>query len=110
MQVAVAHEERACGKGADVWQDRLAPWLAAAGAGSGFALTCGDGGGAAALVSPAAAGDAAVAAAAKRGYWGHPAAQRLAATLALCRDALDCWQLRCSHSCLLAETGGVQTA
>jgi hypothetical protein len=33
--VAEAHEEPKCGKGADAWQTRLAPWLACAAAGSG---------------------------------------------------------------------------
>lgn len=102
LQVAVAHEEPACGRGADAWQVRFGPWLAAAAAGTENAVAAGassDGvsagvGSAEARISPAATGDAAVAAAARLGYWGHSAGQRLAALLALCRDALDCWQLR----------------
>jgi hypothetical protein len=47
-----------------------------------------------ALISPGAAADLAVQAARALGYWGHPPAARLAALLELCRDALDCWQLR----------------
>jgi hypothetical protein len=47
-----------------------------------------------ALISPGAAADPAVQAARALGYWGHPPAARLAALLELCRDALDCWQLR----------------
>lgn len=41
--MAEAHEEPKCGKGADAWQARLAPWLACAAAG-----TAAGGGGAAA--------------------------------------------------------------
>lgn len=46
------------------------------------------------LISPAAGGDPEVQAAFKRGYWRHAPAVRLAGLLDLCRDALDCWQLR----------------
>lgn len=48
-----------------------------------------------ALISPAANADPAVQGAVKRGYWRHAPAARLAGLLELCRDALDCWQLRC---------------